>query len=381
MAKDNNVALAVKGLHKSFHLPTEASSGMKQALINFVKGVKGYREQQVIRDISFEVHKGDFLGIVGRNGSGKSTLLKLISGIYTPDKGTVEVNGVLVSFIELGVGFDSELTGRENVYLNGALFGFSNREMDDMYDEIVDFAELHEFMDQKLKNYSSGMQVRLAFAIAIQAKGDILVLDEVLAVGDEAFQKKCNDYFEKIKQDKSKTVILVTHGMDNVRRYCNKAMLVSGGVIKLAGSPDDVANQYSLENIVSFESHDDESTAIKISPVSKQVLRAPEPLEFEVEYTAENDTGLFVGISIWCEDVHLFSDDTIKMTTNKAGTHRFKYRFDTKGLGSGTIKVTATLYNAETRQLASYAKEGESSYYKIIDPNQPGLFARKGTWE
>ncbi|QFZ10475.1 ABC transporter ATP-binding protein, partial [Streptococcus dysgalactiae] len=137
---------------------------------------------------------GDFFGIVGRNGSGKSTLLKIISKIYEPEKGTVTVDGKLVPFIELGVGFNPELTGRENVFMNGALLGFSRDEVAAMYDDIVSFAELHDFMDQKLKNYSSGMQVRLAFSIAIKAKGDILILDEVLAVGDEAFQRKCFDY-------------------------------------------------------------------------------------------------------------------------------------------------------------------------------------------
>ncbi|MCB6442821.1 ABC transporter ATP-binding protein, partial [Streptococcus salivarius] len=138
-------------------------------------------------------------GILGRNGSGKSTLLKIISEIYVPEKGSVTIDGKLVSFIELGVGFNPELTGRENVYMNGAMLGFSTAEINAMYDDIVDFAELHEFMNQKLKNYSSGMQVRLAFSVAIKAQGDILILDEVLAVGDEAFQRKCNDYFQARK--------------------------------------------------------------------------------------------------------------------------------------------------------------------------------------
>src|SRR5690606_7141480 len=154
-------------------------------------GRRKYEKQQVLKDINFEIKKGEFFGIVGRNGSGKSTLLKLLAGIYSPDSGHVQVNGKLVPFIELGVGFNPELTGRENVFLNGALLGFNRKEMESMYEEIVEFAELERFMDQKLKNYSSGMQVRLAFSIAIRAKADILVLDEVLAVGDEAFQKKC----------------------------------------------------------------------------------------------------------------------------------------------------------------------------------------------
>ena len=160
---------------------TERSAGLKQSFINWTKGIKGYKKQQVLNDISFTINKGDFFGIVGRNGSGKSTLLKLISQIYAPDSGSITINGKLIPFIELGVGFNPELTGRENVYLSGALLGFSTGEIDAMYSGIVEFAELADFMDQKLKNYSSGMQVRLAFSIAIKAKGDILVLDEVLA--------------------------------------------------------------------------------------------------------------------------------------------------------------------------------------------------------
>ena len=237
-----DVAIRVRDLHKSFKLPTERAWGLKQAIFNRLKGIKGYKKQQVLRGIDFDVKKGEFLGIVGRNGSGKSTLLKVLSGIYVPDKGEVDVYGTLVPFIELGVGFNPELTGRENVYLNGALLGFSNEEVDEMYDEIVNFAELKEFMDQKLKNYSSGMQVRLAFSIAIRARGDILVLDEVLAVGDAAFQQKCNEYFASLHGNQ--TVILVTHSMDNVTRFCDRAIMIENGKITCEGKPDKVAKAY-----------------------------------------------------------------------------------------------------------------------------------------
>ena len=236
-------AIAVKNLHKSFHLPTEQSFGLKQTIFNRLRGIKGYKEQKVLKGLNFEIKRGEFLGIVGRNGSGKSTLLKILAGIYYPEKGNVTINGALVPFIELGVGCNPELTGRENVYLNGALLGFSNAEMDKMYDDIWEFAELKEFEDQKLKNYSSGMQVRLAFSIAIRARGDILLLDEVLAVGDAAFQKKCEDYFENLKKN-NRTVILVTHSMDNVRRFCTRAILIDDGKIIKDGKPDKVADAY-----------------------------------------------------------------------------------------------------------------------------------------
>lgn len=239
---ENDIVISVKNLHKSFRLPTERAWGLKQAIFNRIKGVKGYTEQKVLNGISFDVHKNEFIGIVGRNGSGKSTLLKTLAKIYFPEKGLIEISGNLIPFIELGVGFNPELSGHDNIYLNGALLGFSNKEVDAMYDDIVDFAELRPFMDQKLKNFSSGMQVRLAFSIAIRAKGDILLLDEVLAVGDAAFQQKCNDYFASIKG--KQTVILVTHSMANVRKYCSRAILIENGKILQDGKPDKVATAY-----------------------------------------------------------------------------------------------------------------------------------------
>ncbi len=240
--EEDDYALKVTNLYKDFKLPTERAWGLKQMIFNTLKGVKGFKTQHVLRGISFTVEKGEFLGIVGRNGSGKSTLLKVLAGIYVPEKGDVLVNGSLIPFIELGVGFNPELTGRENVYLNGALLGFSNAEMDKMYDDIVDFAELREFMNQKLKNYSSGMQVRLAFSIAIRARGDILILDEVLAVGDAAFQEKCNEYFKSLHGQQ--TVILVTHSMENVERFCDRAILIENGKILQSGDPKRVAKAY-----------------------------------------------------------------------------------------------------------------------------------------
>lgn len=238
----SDVAISVHDLRKSFILPTERAWGLKQAFFNRLKGVKGYKELKVLNGLSFEIKKGEFVGIVGRNGSGKSTLLKTLAGVYYPEHGEIVINGNLVPFIELGVGFNPELTGRENIFLNGALLGFSNDEMEKMYHEIVRFAELERFMDQKLKNYSSGMQVRLAFSIAIRAKGDILLLDEVLAVGDAAFQQKCSDYFASLHGNQ--TVVLVTHSMENVKKFCDRAILVENGKILLDGSPQTVTEAY-----------------------------------------------------------------------------------------------------------------------------------------
>lgn len=243
-----NTAIEVKNITKMFKIPTEPDNGVKQAAINMLKGKKAYREFTPIDGVSFTINKGDFFGIVGRNGSGKSTLLKTIAGIYQPELGSVQVDGSLVPFIELGVGFNPELTGRENVYLNGALLGFSRLEMQEMYSSIVDFAELEDFMDERLKNYSSGMQVRLAFSIAIRAKADILLLDEVLAVGDSNFQRKCFEYFNHLKKGDT-TVVLVSHDANAVQRYCNKAILLEGGKIIKKGTPAEIFDKYASENI------------------------------------------------------------------------------------------------------------------------------------
>lgn len=350
------VVLSVNHVGKYFKLPTEQATGLKQLVINWAKGIKGYKEQHVLRDINFEVRQGDFFGIVGRNGSGKSTLLKLISGIYVPDSGTIQVNGKLVPFIELGVGFNPELTGRENVYLNGALLGFTRDEIDAMYDDIVEFAELEEFMDQKLKNYSSGMQVRLAFSVAIQAKGDILVLDEVLAVGDEAFQRKCDDFFAHVKHDPTKTVILVTHDMSAVKKYCNKAILIKDGVIIASGNKDDVADRYTLENLESKEKEKkDESRfpiglnkrvpKLRIIPTCPLICTSSDKFTFDVEYEFNEPAVFYLAIALHDIKRGGISYDTgantLKMT--KPGHRVAHFEMPLNIFNNGNFKLVASL--------------------------------------
>jgi len=190
-----------------------------------------------------KIYPGEFIGIMGRNGSGKSTLLKIMAGIYQPSSGEVVVNGSMVPFLELGVGFNSELSGRENIFLNGIILGMSKKVLKEKYDEIVAFSELEKFMDMPLKNYSSGMQVRLAFSIAIMADADIYILDEVLAVGDVAFQEKCFDIFRKYKSN-GKTVVLVTHSPQSVKDFCDRAVFLKDGVLHEPGSVNDVIELY-----------------------------------------------------------------------------------------------------------------------------------------
>jgi ABC-2 type transport system ATP-binding protein len=243
MANDN--AISIKNLDKDFLLPHERKNSLKEWVLHFKKPT--YEHMHALKDINVEIKHGEFFGIVGRNGSGKSTLLKIIGGIYQPTRGSVIVNGTLTPFIELGIGFNPELTGRENIYLNGAILGLTRKEVNQKYDEIVAFSELERFMDQKLKNYSSGMQVRLAFSIAIQAHNDILLIDEVLAVGDAAFQRKCFNVFKEIKKQ-GKTVVFVTHDMGAVQEFCDRAMMIQNSEITIIGNPREVGLRYEVAN-------------------------------------------------------------------------------------------------------------------------------------
>lgn len=370
---DQNIAVSVQGVSKSFRLPHEQHSGVKQVILNVFKKNKksGYETQHVLDDVSFNIEKGDFFGIVGRNGSGKSTLLKLLAGIYVPEKGGITVNGSLVPFIELGVGFNPELTGRENVYMNGALLGFSNKQMDDMYDEIVSFAELEKFMDQKLKNYSSGMQVRLAFSIAIRAEGDILVLDEVLAVGDEAFQRKCSDYFAKMKRN-NQTIILVTHDMSAVRKYCNKAILLRGGKVVLSGSPDEIADEYSLDNLNSSNARtekkkktNEKKPVISAEVISNPILSNTETLEVEVKYKNTDSRPVYPKVVVHYNTVPVMAANAkvlYDIVTSDTNEHTLRYSLPLKEFNRGEATIVALLVDSEKEvNLAEFGYDSELS--------------------
>lgn len=373
-------AIEVRNISKSFRLPHNRQNSIKGRIINlFQKGDRSYETQEVLKDVSFDVKKGDFFGIVGRNGSGKSTLLKILAGIYTTTGGSVQTNGSLVPFIELGVGFNPELTGRENIYLNGALLGFDHDEMSAMYDEIVAFAELERFMDQKLKNYSSGMQVRLAFSIAIKAQGDILILDEVLAVGDEAFQRKCSVYFEEIKRDKSKTVVLVTHSMDSVRKYCNRAILIRDGKIVTNGSPDEVADEYSLNNIEDSNSikqpdrKEQESTVkpkISIKLLSKPILDNTDDLEINILYKNIDTREVYSKVVINYQGVPIMAANSkllYNMVTSDTIEHTVKYKLPLKGFNKGEINIVALL--VDSKKELNIADFGYNNELSIIVKN------------
>jgi ABC-2 type transport system ATP-binding protein len=235
-------AIEVRNVSKSFRLPHQHRTTFKEHFLHPFDRTT-YEEQVVLDDVSFAVAEGEFFGIIGPNGSGKSTLLKILAGIYRQDTGTVRIDGVLSPFIELGVGFNPELTARDNIRINGTLLGLSSSELKARYDDIVAFAELERFVDQKLKNFSSGMQVRLAYSIAIQVDFDILLLDEVLAVGDESFQQKCVATFERFRAE-GKTMVLVSHDLNAIAGNCDRALLIEGGVARALGPPDEVIDTY-----------------------------------------------------------------------------------------------------------------------------------------
>jgi ABC-2 type transport system ATP-binding protein len=236
------VVIEVRDVDKTFRIPERPPRTVRERVVHPVRKVV-YRELRALRGISFDVHQGEFFGIVGRNGSGKSTLLKVLASIYRADSGRIRMAGRLAPFIELGVGFNPELTARENVVLNGVMMGLGRREAGRRLDSVLDFAELREFVDLKLKNYSSGMMVRLAFAVMVEADADVMLVDEVLAVGDAAFAQKCTDVFRE-KRSAGKTLILVTHDMATVQAFCDRAMLIHDGVQRFLGDPEEAALRY-----------------------------------------------------------------------------------------------------------------------------------------
>lgn len=388
----DDIAISVRGVSKTFKLPHEKNNSIKSAIVNVARRKRGFEKQQVLRDVSIDIKKGEFFGIVGRNGSGKSTLLKVISQIYSPDSGAVVVNGRLTPFIELGVGFNPELTGKDNVYLNGALLGFSRLEMNEMYDEIVAFAELERFMDQKLKNYSSGMQVRLAFSIAIRAKSDILVLDEVLAVGDAAFQQKCTDYFEKVKHS-NQTVILVTHAMENVKRFCDRAMLIEDSVVKVVGDPDEIANQYTLDNMEaeSKTGNGSESENKKLGAIIDKLDIIPQPqmlvdnntdFEFDISYELKKRKDIYIGISLLCKGLSIMEDSTRDLPISQVAgkVHTIHYKIPLKYYNAGRYRVDVAVFDSKTKNLIGFNSDSCNFVIKDTKLNKGGIVSTRGEW-
>ncbi len=290
-------AIDVKNITKGFVIPHERRDTLREWIAT---GFKSHPKDvfKALDDVSFTVDKGEFFGIIGRNGSGKSTLLKVLAGIYPVDSGKVVTHGKISPFLELGVGFNAELSARDNIYLNGTVLGLSKKEIDAQFDDIIAFAELEKFVDQKLKNFSSGMQVRLAFSVAIKAKAEIYLMDEVLAVGDMAFQQKCFEVFREFKKQ-GKTLIFVSHDLTSVRRFCDRCLYLKQGHEMALGKTEEVLDKYVYEdrqglNEASAPVHQNKNEIptktdnVKIQSVTKQAEITQ--VRFLDKTDTENDT-------------------------------------------------------------------------------------------
>lgn len=240
---NNENAVELRDIEMHFNMSTERLQSLKEYFLKFMKRQLHFEDFVAVDKVSFDIKKGDVFGIVGLNGCGKSTTLKIISGILKPTKGTVETQGVIAPLIELGAGFDMELTARENIYLNGSVLGYSKKFMDEKFDDIVEFSEMKDFLDVPMKNYSSGMVARIGFAIATVTTPDILIVDEILAVGDFLFQQKCEDRINKMMQDDT-TVIIVSHSIEQIERLCKHCVWLEKGKVKMIGETTEVCNAY-----------------------------------------------------------------------------------------------------------------------------------------
>jgi lipopolysaccharide transport system ATP-binding protein len=416
--------IEVKNVSKKFIIPHEKENSLRNTLLNFYKK-KTYETFYALKDVSFEINKGEFIGIIGRNGSGKSTLLKILAGIYQPESGQIIVREKISPFLELGVGFNGELSGRDNIYLYGAVLGLSRENIDSKFNEIIRFAELEKFIDMKMKNYSSGMYVRLAFSVAIQADTPILIVDEVLAVGDINFQRKCFDIFDKYKKE-GKTVILVTHDLNAVETYCNKAFLIENGEIISCGQPRKVIGEYNLiffkdnekkreienkkivENTKKIMQKEENNLAkkndkavpnrwgtgeVKIKDIliinrlgsRKNIFKKGEDIKIRVEYVVEKDIkspNLGVAIfrkkdDLYCYDINTHLENIkIKKLSH---TGNFEIIFNNVKLLSGTYYLKVGIFGEYCKYTYDFWNKGPE-FEMVAENKDHGSFYMEHTW-
>ena len=239
---DEDIAIKVSHVYKSFNIYYDRANTLKERML-FFKRNKRREKREILNDINLEIKKGETVALIGVNGSGKSTLLKLMTQIIFPNKGTIETKGKLTSLLELGAGFHPDFSGRENIYFNSSIFGLTKKEIDERLEQIIEFSELKDFIDNPVRTYSSGMYMRLAFSVAINVDTDILLIDEILSVGDQHFQEKCFNKMRELKKE-GKTMVFVTHSMDSVRNLCDRAVWLYEGKVKMDGNTDEVINEY-----------------------------------------------------------------------------------------------------------------------------------------
>lgn len=393
----NEVVIKVESVSKTFNLPHERLSTAKQRFTN-IFARKSYEQFHALDNVSFEVKKGEFFGIIGSNGSGKSTMLKILAKIYQPTSGRIEITERVSPFIELGVGFNPELTARENVFLNAAILGLSKKETEDKFDQIIDFAELHTFVDQKLKNFSSGMQVRLAFSIAIQAQAGILLIDEVLAVGDAAFQQKCFDVFRKLKAEK-KTIVFVSHALNVIEEFCDRVIVLQKGKIIFSGQPSEGIVGYLRGEVTKssrtgssdFKASSNKDIQVKRIEFinekgeSKGLIGTGDCLTIRTYFKASKKVNQpIVGLAIYREDgVHITGPNT-KTSHFQIGTlfgeGSIDYRIDNVPLLAGNYLVTIGIFDKDMSFAYDFIDKGAAFTVAPNYENQFGLISSKGIW-
>ena len=396
-------AILVDGVSKSFRIPVDRSSTLKYRLTH-LRSSSRHRTLEALRDVSFEVPGGQFIGITGRNGSGKSTLLKVLSRIYPADTGRVVIDGDVSPFLELGVGFNPELTARENVFLNGAMIGVTRSALRQRLDEIIGFAELETFVDQKLKNFSSGMQVRLAFAVAIQADAAVLLMDEVLAVGDARFQEKCFDVFARYKRE-GRTVVLVSHDLAAIEQHCDRCLLLDHGRLVADGLSAEVVGRYRRMNAAAVEAAEEQAAGLgdaqrwgsgemRVTGIrlcdgeghERRGLSTAEPAVIEVDWTAtrpvdrwscaivlRRDDGLLI-------DEHALGDAGIVPGPVAAGdSGRVRYVVPALPVLKGVYTVTVVLLDAHSDH--HFDGIDRALRFRVTDDRgRQGLVDLRGRW-
>jgi ABC-2 type transport system ATP-binding protein len=377
---NDDVAIKVSHISKSFRVPHEKHNSLKDKAVH-IFGPRNFTKFKSLENIDFEIKRGEFFGIIGKNGSGKSTLLKILANIYQPTSGKVTINGSLAPFIELGVGFNMELTGRENVFLSGTILGLKKKKIEEIYDDIVDFAELGEFMDQKLKNYSSGMQVRLAFSIAIRAKSDIMLIDEVLAVGDTSFQKKCFNEFRKIKKE-GRTIVFVSHDMESILEFCDRVAVINNSRLVANTSPFKAAEIYNKLNATkdlvqikqSIAKKRSGSGDVKVLDVTfmnvkgtkKDIFETGKPMKIAIK-TSKNPKvdKITVGLAFYSQDgINLAGPNSGKQILQSGDEVLFE--LSQLPLVPGNYLLTIGIFDADGRQAYDFIEKGFT--FSVISP-------------
>lgn len=404
MAKETDIAIKVENVSKLFRIPHEKHTTLKASALN-IFSKRSYTEFSALRDVSFEVKKGEFFGIIGRNGCGKSTLLKIIAGIYLPTSGKISYDGRISPFLELGVGFNPELTARENIFLGGSILGLTRKELEASFDKIVEFAELQDFIDMKFKNFSSGMQVRLAFALAIYAHAEILLMDEVLAVGDSNFQSKCLEEFNSYREQ-GKTIVLVTHDINIVQRYCDRAMLLRNGKIVNIGKPEDVSKEYMLQNmsdeekrILEESEEGDEKSVSRNKDVSitgvefldtegqaRSVFKTGEDITARIHYFTKQPIEKPVfGVAIHTQDgIHISGPNTRTsdiIIPEICGKGYIDFTIKKAPLFTGAYNLTVALFDWNLSIPYTYQEQRYIFTIRSADTNQYGVVKLEISWK